>query len=201
MHLIRLSPCAHWNSAVNADLMRDPMAMAGMFWILDVGKWRWDWLVPENVRSLLSLPLLGKERGWESRKPFRSQFPLWAPTPIQRLQVCPLAALSDRLHGAQSGAAGAPVAHHPTPMLYQFRMEHSGVWQPHCPHLPAWASLPGSQLRALIIHDKCAEGLAGSSPGRRGSYLAGQGREQRGWALALRTESASWGRGHRSPGG
>lgn len=118
----------------------------------------------ERDRCLLQLPLPKKERGLESRKPFTSQSLLcWllllALTLTQRLQAsCSPGA---GLRGAQSGAAGAPAAttlcQHSTSSEWSFRVCAS----PTTPHLPAGPSLPGSQLRALIIHDKYAEAPAG----------------------------------------
>lgn len=122
----------------------------------------------------------------------RPQSPLSAPTPTQRLQVY-LFSGSPRRWGPWGPVWGCGGPGCPLPSANALAAPNGACrcvptpWPPP----PAQLCLPGSQLRALIIHDKCAEALAGSGSRRRSSYLAGQGKEPRGWALALRTESVS----------
>lgn len=124
---------------------------------------------------------------------------LSAPTRTQRLQVSFWVGGPGRwAHGAPSGAAGTPAAHHPLPALYQFRREPPAV----CQHPP----LPPSQTISARLTAPCPDYAqqACRSPGWApalqeerllGRLSGGSG----GWALALRTDSASWDRGPGSP--
>lgn len=117
----------------------------------------------------LPLSLPEKEKGLESRKPFRSQsllcwLPLLAPTPTQKLQACSLAA---PMMGTVGPSLGLQGPRQPTTLCqYSTSSERSlrVCASPTAPHLPAGPSLPGSQLRALITHDPYAEALTGLWP-------------------------------------